>query len=321
MSKMEIISNLATAWANLNPTLTANQIGLETDTGRSKVGPGAWNSLTYSNDWSKITGRPAVIAAGADAAAARTAIDAASQAERVASELCARMTVRPTRARRALIESLIASMMTSGVWAKLDGLYLFAAHDVQAAKLNWVGCAQDITAVNAPTFQIDRGFTGDGVASYLDTNTPANTLEKYAANDATLGTYARASFSGTNQVDVSAGTTAYLNPHQSGNVIIRGNVSGGSAISISNGGSGAGLTAWSRDASNLTAYRAGSSLGSSAIASGSLAAINVRFLVLATANFSTRQLQMGFVGQGLSATEHANLNTALVTYLTAIGAN
>ena len=239
-----------------------------------------------------------------------------------AASLCARMTVQPTWARRSLIETCIKTLIDGGVWEKLDGLYVFAAHDEQAAKLNWIGAgAQDITAVNAPVFEIDRGFTGDGATNYLDTNTPANTLEKYSANDASMGVYVRTSMSAINQVDVSAGTSAYLNTHQSGNIIIRANSSAGGAISIPNGGNGAGLTAWSRDASNVTAYKFGASVGSAAVGAGSLASMTVRFLVLSTINYSPRQLQFGFIGGGLSASEHNTINSAIVNYLTAIGAN
>jgi len=53
---------------------------VELDTGLFKVGDGstAWTSLDYATDWSLVQGKPAVIASGADAAAARSAISAAS---------------------------------------------------------------------------------------------------------------------------------------------------------------------------------------------------------------------------------------------------
>jgi hypothetical protein len=248
--------------------------------------------------------------------------DVADQSGQATGELCSRMTVRPTRARRGLIEVLISKLMNAGMWAKLDGFYVFAAHDAQAAKLNWVGGMQDVTAVNAPLFQIDRGFTGDGAAAYLDTNTPANILEKHTGNDATMGVYVRTSTSLTNNVDISSGSGAYMNVHQGGNVVVRANSSAGSTILISNGGTGSGLFAWSRDASNVTLYRAGSSLGFTSVGIGSLASSNVEFLRHTSGtNYSARQLQVGLIGQGLSATEHAALNAAVVTYLTAIGAN
>ena len=45
-------------WGTINPTLAAGEFGLETDTGKLKIGDGttAWNSLLYIADGSKITG-------------------------------------------------------------------------------------------------------------------------------------------------------------------------------------------------------------------------------------------------------------------------
>jgi hypothetical protein len=41
----------AANWASVNPTLASGEEGLETDTGKKKIGNGtsAWNSLSYSN--------------------------------------------------------------------------------------------------------------------------------------------------------------------------------------------------------------------------------------------------------------------------------
>lgn len=68
----------ASGWASTNPILATGELGYESDTGKAKVGDGstAWNSLGYIVQWSTITGKPAVIAAGATAAEARTAISA-----------------------------------------------------------------------------------------------------------------------------------------------------------------------------------------------------------------------------------------------------
>jgi hypothetical protein len=46
-----------------NTSLALSQRGLETDTGREKVGPGAWNSLPYTggvSTWDDIEGKPAI---------------------------------------------------------------------------------------------------------------------------------------------------------------------------------------------------------------------------------------------------------------------
>lgn len=237
------------------------------------------------------------------------------------SELCARMTVRPSRARRTLISTLISSLMTAGVWAKLDGFYLLAAHDAQAAKLNWVGRLQDLTAVNGPTFQIDRGFTGDGTAAYLDTNIEPNVLDLFAAADASIGVYVRTSVSNTSAVDIgTVDVGSYINPSNgSGQMAVRANANTGSAVSVSNGGDSRGLFAWTRDVSTAYLYKDGVPLGSGAVGTAAAPATNYT-LLRSNTSYSTRQISAAFVGKGLSDTEQAALNTALSTYLTAIGA-
>lgn len=238
-----------------------------------------------------------------------------------ANMLCARMTVRPSRARRALIETLIGSLISAGVWDNLDGFYVLASHDVQAAKLNWVGAMQDLTAVNAPVFQVDRGFTGDGASSYLDTNVAANALEKFAVTDAAIGVYVRTTVSNNNAFDVGCvDVGSYINPNNtSGNVLVRANCNTGSAIAISNAGDNKGLFAWTRNAGDVHIYKDGALLGSSTHSSSQLPTTNYT-LLRSNTGYSTRQLSAAFIGKGLSDSGQAALNTALSTFLTAIGA-
>lgn len=56
----------------------------------------------------------------------------------VTSALLARMSVQPTTARASAINRLYVDLSLAGVLAKLDLFYVMAAHDAQAARLNWV---------------------------------------------------------------------------------------------------------------------------------------------------------------------------------------
>jgi len=88
-----------------------------------------------------------------------------------ADALFTRMTSQPNDARKTLINNTIMALKAAGVWDKMDCLYFMAAHDSQAAGLNWKTRIPryDLVPQNAPTFSVDRGFTGDGVSMYLDT--------------------------------------------------------------------------------------------------------------------------------------------------------
>lgn len=81
MTQIQIRRGTAAAWTAANPILAQGEMGYEIDTQKIKVGNGssAWNSLTYFPvTWSALNGAPAVIAAGATQADARSAISAAS---------------------------------------------------------------------------------------------------------------------------------------------------------------------------------------------------------------------------------------------------
>lgn len=104
--------------------------------------------------------------------------------------LFARMAIQPGAARKGQINALIAGLKQAGVWSRLDAFYMLAAHDAQAARLNWVADAYNLTAVNNPAFEVDRGYTGNGFNAYLDTGfNPVTAGGKFALNDAHMGVW------------------------------------------------------------------------------------------------------------------------------------
>jgi len=71
------------------------------------------------------------------------------------------MSVAPSAARQLVIDALIRQLKDAGVWAKLDVLYVIAAHDIQAGRVNWKNPGTfTATEVSAPTFTTDRGYAG-----------------------------------------------------------------------------------------------------------------------------------------------------------------
>tara|TARA_Y100001938_G_scaffold114837_1_gene157907 strand:+ start:315 stop:1520 length:1206 start_codon:yes stop_codon:yes gene_type:complete len=259
------------------------------------------------------------VPAAINAAVAAGTLPPTSLSGIAAAALSARMTVRPTIARRTLMEALIYDLMVGGVWEKLDGLYVLASHDEQAAKLNWLGAGmQDLTSVNAPVFQADRGFTGDGATNYLDTNSLASGLALYKNNDATMGVYARTTVADSAQMDIGV-TGAWINVNTApGNIAIRAHQST-SALSVSNGGDPTGLFVWSRDATNVYIYKDGALLSTQAANTSTLPGANMTILK-GDVNYSTRQISAAFFGRRLTNGEHSALNTALAAYLTGLGA-
>lgn len=67
------------------------------------------------------------------------------EAQAETDALVARMEIAPSAARKKLIDDLIVELKSWGIWQKLDLLYILAAHDAQAARLNWVKWTGTVT--------------------------------------------------------------------------------------------------------------------------------------------------------------------------------
>lgn len=122
-----------------------------------------------------------------------------------AAALVAAMNVAPNPTRLALIDAFIGGLKAGSIWSKLDVLWVLAAHEEQAARLNWKSPGNfTLTAVNGPAFAVDQGFTPNGSSSWLDTgwDRATNGLQ-YTQNDAHISIYQRTAASAANAPNVS----------------------------------------------------------------------------------------------------------------------
>jgi hypothetical protein len=148
------------------------------------------------------------------------------------SAFFARLATQPTSARAAAYDTLITELVGAGIWAKLDGLYVYAAADAPTALTNLVQSSYGQTAVGSPTFSANTGYTGaNGSAKYLDTNfNPATaSLPQFTQNSSSLFALRTASPSG--DAGGLAGVTggafqSYLAAPLAGNVPFNGSVTG-----------------------------------------------------------------------------------------------
>lgn len=231
-----------------------------------------------------------------------------------AIELYARMTVRPSRARRTKIESLISSLHAAGVWRRLDGFYMFAAHDIQAARLNWVGCMADVTSVNAPTFLIDRGFSGDGAAAYLDTNTAVSSLDIFQPNDATVGIHLLPTYKPDTGLPIGCNSLSlHVSPDEEG-LTMYTNFSSSLRRVFKGSDYGSGLLAWSRSDRSAHLYHNGEEFHSFPVADGYPLRGPIEILK-ANGRYTAQSVSAAFFGAGLTASQHAAVNSALNLYL------
>jgi hypothetical protein len=107
--------------------------------------------------------------------------------------LIARMSVAPSTARKDAIDRYIRKLKLGAIsgndiWAKIAGLYLLAAHDAQAARLNWKAASNDLTLVGTPTFVANSHITGNNT-NYLQGPAPNAIGSPYTQNSAFLAAH------------------------------------------------------------------------------------------------------------------------------------
>lgn len=244
--------------------------------------------------------------------------------------LIARFTTPPDATRTTKINDLIYALKTAGVWAKLDALYVMAAADAQAAQRNWIADAFNLTPTSSPTFDADRGYTGNGTSSYLDTGfnpTTQAATAKYIRDSAHVGLWSRSSGQiSSNNSGKDMGATTLLG------LWLRGTADTAAwAINSTIGSIGNLVTAANTDGSGhflfnrstssaLQSYRNGGSLGTSTKTSTGIPNSNITIGKSGASQFVNRQFAAAHIGQSLDATETAAFYTALQAYMTAVGA-
>lgn len=240
-----------------------------------------------------------------------------------AAALVARMSVAPDAARAGLIDATVRALKAAGVWARLELLYLLAAHDAQAARVNWVQPGFALSVAGAPAFTADRGYAGDGSAAHLDTGfNPANAGLTTAAG--AIGAWCR-------DTGASAGVAIgcangapglYLATNASGVAVARIHQSTATTAAVANA---QGLTAAERSGDSVQLYRGGVGIGGATVAASAVPNATVFLLALGNAGSAAahdaRQYAAGFVArEPLGPAGQAALHAALAGYLAGVGA-
>jgi hypothetical protein len=250
--------------------------------------------------------------------------DGGSSYETESEAIFAAFTTPPDDTRKGHINSLVAELKAASAWDDFVFLYVHAAADSQAAKINWKNPGSlTATEVNSPSFTTDRGFTGNGTSSYLSSGYNLSSGGGvYTQNSAHMGSYAITNVDGT-RVDISingASPGAWVVPRTSNNITIRAN----DATTTSRGGTvttSVGHTMWSRTGASLVrVYRDGSQVGADVTVASTGIANDVVRVGAGASTFSNRQIAIAHIGAGLSDAKAAAIASAFATYLTAVGA-
>lgn len=230
------------------------------------------------------------------------------------------MSPQPNDARKAVIDTLVGALKAAGTWTKRDVLYVFAAHNSQAALLNWKAPASfAATEVSAPTFTADRGYNGDGAASRLSLNwNPSTDGVQTTQNSAHMMAI---SLTAAQDPGVIGGVTSLRFVCRNATDQFSYRANRGTSTALANANGSGHFVATSIDATNTKAYRNGASLGTSGGASVAVTSAIATALSLGAANFTTLQCPAIGFGAALSDAEVVADYEAFQAYLTSLGAS
>jgi len=237
------------------------------------------------------------------------------------------MTVSPTQARRVLLNTFISGLRSDGVLTKLDWLTLFAAHDSQAGLINMIQPTKNWTTVGGiVAFTSDRGYAGDGVASYMSMNETVTAASNMASqNNSTIGIWCNQQNGATGLLphfsELIAGSRFDIRARgTSGNETFKCADGTGDVLRASTLTRVGHRSASRTDAAVKKGYFNGSLTATLTTASTGGGAAN-GCIAKASTTYCADRFAAFYSGTGLTDAEQTAMHNRLNTYLTAIGAN
>jgi hypothetical protein len=244
----------------------------------------------------------------------------------------AAMSVQPSAAREKHINRFIWRLKNSAaytgaatsIWAKLDVLYLLAAHTEQASLLNAPAPATYVpTKVLTPVFTVDRGWNGDGLTTALTVafNLATASGRKYLPNDASMFCWSLTDGAtlGADMGGNSSDRLSVWNSQSNAHLARAGTTTSASKATAS----GLGLSGFSRRASGIvTMFGGGPAFAIEDVAStyvGITGSSSTRILSQGT-SYSARPLAVAGWGGAMSNNEILWLQFACEQYLRHCGA-
>lgn len=232
------------------------------------------------------------------------------------------MTIAAPAGRKALINSTILALQAAGVWDLLDVLYLIAAHDEQAGRLNWKspGAFTALPESHGPGFVGDRGFAGNGVDQYLRTQwTPSLNAVHMTQNSASAWVWSltNAANNSADIGDTGASAIRVTTRGVAGQLVSRINDNTGSTATVADS---LGLYGGQRlDATNKKGWRNGIEVSATTVAAISLSATEQWICGANTGQYSAKRLALAAWGASLAGKELA-FYTAVLPYMQSLGA-
>lgn len=221
--------------------------------------------------------------------------------------------------------TMICGLVTDGVWAKLDLLYIFATQNSTDALLNLPSVKTTVLSATAPTFTANTGFAGNGTSATINvTGYDYSTGPQFTQNSASIFGWSTLSSADNGFLvgnSASFNSTLTLTPFSFGSST-SASVNGGTGITSSTLANGLGLFTASRTSSvQLDVYQNATNTGSSgANASSAITSANAWFLGTGGLGFYGGGIAAGGAGAGLTGTDVTNLYNRVHTMLHTVNA-
>ena len=241
-----------------------------------------------------------------------------------AQKVFAEFTTPPDAGTVAAYTTLIDDLKTAGVWEKLDILYVLAAPDDQAARINLISPKKfRASRINTLAHAANDGFTGNGTNSELMTNwIPSRDAVNYTQNSASIFVYCNDDVRANTVLCgyAGSGNKAYINPRNSSQDTMGLGLNSSALVNGIVPGGNNGLFVLSRTASTgFEAYRNGALRGTQTSASTAVPVSALRVCSGGGIYYdSTRTASIFGAGGGLTSGEVAAMSTAVSNFMTAI---
>ncbi len=225
------------------------------------------------------------------------------------------------------VKGLKDSLNTALLSDYFDRIWILANETEESALQSLVNVsADDAVNISGTAFAVDRGYTGDGVADYIDTKfNPSTDAIVFTQNSASLGFYSRTDVNNDRATTGQSDGTSYVSLHPRSIGSFYFNLNSNATADGNVVASSLGLFSGVRNSSFITVSY-WNDTGFSDFSSGSLSPPNIDLPIGCRNNnsvyerFDSRQYAFGFFGKGLTSDEMAKVFNMIEWYLDAIGA-
>ena len=221
----------------------------------------------------------------------------------------------PSAGQQVKQNTLMVALISSGVWAKLDVLFVLANDGgASFACINWKNpSGAKATLVSSPTFTSNQGFTGNGTSSYLLTGYNPLGAGNYQLNNASRYVYVRTATANRVLDGVEANTTNSMTTFVSANQRIN---QSGANLAASIDFSGVGMKSIHRTSSTaVSCYNDNTATNTTATSTG----FNGLEQAILRSQSGYGTAQVSFYAMGASmVSENSALVSAFSTYLNSL---